>query len=185
MKKSWIYTVLAIFTLALMFTVTNNVFANESVTSSTSEVNPMGEGKPKPKPPTKPEQPGYQVSDFEKEVVALTNAERAKQGLPELKLNTKLAEVARIKSQDMVDNNYFSHDSPTYGTPFEMMTQFGIEFKSAGENIAQGQTTPQDVVKAWMDSEGHRKNILDPSFTEIGVGYVANGHYWTQMFIGN
>jgi uncharacterized protein YkwD len=84
----------------------------------------------------------------------------------------------------MVDKNYFSHTSPTYGSPFDMMKTFGITYHTAGENIAYGYPTPESVVNGWMNSEGHRKNILNSSFTEIGVGYVSNGNYWTQMFIG-
>lgn len=124
------------------------------------------------------------VSAFEKQVVELTNAERAKNGLPALTLDTNLSKVARAKSEDMSKNNYFDHTSPTYGSPFDMMKQFGISYKAAGENIAKGQTTPEQVVKAWMNSEGHRANILSDKFTHIGVGYVANGNYWTQQFIG-
>ncbi|USK58370.1 CAP domain-containing protein [Peribacillus asahii] len=124
------------------------------------------------------------VSAFEKKVVELTNAERAKQGLAPLTLDTELSKVARAKSQDMKDKNYFDHNSPTYGSPFDMMKSFGISYKSAGENIAQGQTTPEQVVQAWMNSQGHRENIMNSSFTHIGVGYVASGNYWTQMFIG-
>lgn len=120
------------------------------------------------------------------EVVKLVNAERAKAGLQPLKENWELSRVARYKSQDMIDKNYFSHTSPTYGSPFQMMKDFGISYQAAGENIAAGQRTPSEVVQAWMNSEGHRKNILSPSYTEIGVGYVKGGsygHYWTQMFI--
>ena len=83
----------------------------------------------------------------------------------------------------MKDNNYFSHTSPTYGSPFQMMKSFGISYKTAGENIAKGYKTPGAVVNGWMNSSGHRANILNSSFTRIGVGYVSNGHYWTQMFI--
>ena len=124
------------------------------------------------------------VSEYEKRVVELVNVERAKYGLSALKLNTELSAVARLKSQDMRDKNYFSHTSPTYGSPFDMMKQFGINYRTAGENIARGQRTPEEVVNGWMNSEGHRANILNSSFTEIGVGYVADGNYWTQMFIG-
>lgn len=81
-------------------------------------------------------------------------------------------------------NNYFSHTSPTYGSPFDMMRDFNVSYKTAGENIAQGQRTPEEVVQAWMNSEGHRKNILSDKFTHIGVGYQQNGHHWTQMFVG-
>ena len=124
------------------------------------------------------------VSSFEREVVRLVNEERAKNGLKPLQENWELSRVARYKSQDMVDNRYFSHTSPTYGTPFQMIKAFGLTYRTAGENIAYGQRTPQAVVSAWMNSSGHRANILNPSHTQIGVGYVANGHYWTQMFIG-
>jgi uncharacterized YkwD family protein len=125
-----------------------------------------------------------ELSAFEQEVVKLTNAEREKQGLAALKIDTELSKVARIKSQDMKDKNYFDHNSPTYGSPFDMMKQFGISYKTAGENIAQGQQTPEEVVQAWMNSQGHRENIMNSSFTHIGVGYVESGNYWTQQFIG-
>lgn len=95
----------------------------------------------------------------------------------------ELSRVARYKSQDMKDNNYFSHTSPVYGSPFQMMKNFGITYKSAAENIAKGQKTPQAVVDAWMGSSGHRANILNSSYNKIGVGYVKDGNYWTQMFI--
>ena len=84
----------------------------------------------------------------------------------------------------MADNRYFSHTSPTYGTPFQMIKAFGLSYRTAGENIAYGQRTPQQVVDGWMNSSGHRANILNAAYTQIGVGYVAAGHYWTQMFIG-
>ena len=111
------------------------------------------------------------------------NEKRAENGLKALKHNWELSRVARYKSQDMKDNRYFSHTSPTYGSPYEMMRNFGISFRRAGENIARGQRTPQAVVNAWMNSSGHRANILNASYTEIGVGYVKDGNYWTQMFI--
>lgn len=125
----------------------------------------------------------YSLSQFEQEVVTLTNKERAKYGLQPLKIDSKLSEVARIKSTDMKKNGYFSHTSPTYGSPFDMMKEFGISYRAAGENIAMGQRSPQEVVNAWMNSEGHRKNILSSNFTHIGIGHVE-GNYWTQMFIG-
>jgi len=95
----------------------------------------------------------------------------------------QVAICLKYKSQDMHDKNYFDHTSPTYGTPFTMMKNFGITYKSAGENIAKGQRSAQEVVTAWMNSEGHRANILNRSYTHIGVGYVQDGNYWTQMFI--
>lgn len=134
---------------------------------------------------TKPSTPASSsVSAYEQKVLELTNQERAKYGVPALKLDVELSKVARAKSADMKAKGYFDHNSPTYGSPFDMMKQFGITYKSAGENIAMGQRTPEEVVNAWMNSEGHRKNILNASYTNLGVGYVADGNYWTQMFIG-
>ncbi len=90
---------------------------------------------------------------------------------------------ARQKSTDMASNNYFSHTSPTYGSPFDQMKANGVTYKSAAENIAMGQRTAEEVVKGWMESPGHRQNILTPGFTHIGIGFDKNGNYWTQQFI--
>ena len=124
------------------------------------------------------------VTSFESEVAQLVNEIRVKNGLKPLTLNWELSRVARYKSQDMANKGYFSHTSPTYGNPYQMMRSFGISFRTAGENIAYGYKTPQMVVNAWMNSSGHRANILNASYTQIGVGYVAKGNHWTQMFIG-
>lgn len=122
------------------------------------------------------------VRAWEKEVVRLVNEERAKYGLSALTENWELSRVARYKAQDMCDNHYFSHTSPIYGSPFTMMSNFGISYRTAGENIAMGYATPERVVAAWMNSSGHRANILNSTYTEIGVGYVTEGHYCSQMF---
>lgn len=124
------------------------------------------------------------VRAYEQEVIRLVNVERAKAGLKALTEDWELSRVARYKSQDMHDLRYFSHTSPTYGSPFEMMKAFGIRYRTAGENIAMGYRTPAAVVQGWMNSPGHRANILNASYTKIGVGYVASGNYWTQHFIG-
>lgn len=126
------------------------------------------------------------IKSIESEVVRLVNIERSRQGLMLLTENWQLSRVARYKSADMAAKNYFSHTSPTYGSPFAMMESFGIRYSSAGENIAYGQRTAQEVMNAWMNSPGHRSNILSPSYTQIGVGYATNKNgvpYWTQMFI--
>ena len=123
------------------------------------------------------------VTAYEQEVIRLVNEIRAENGLTALTYDWELSRVARFKSQDMKDNKYFAHNSPVYGTPFEMIRNFGISYRSAGENIAKGYATPQAVVNAWMNSSGHRANILNASYTRIGVGYVSDGNYWTQMFI--
>lgn len=130
--------------------------------------------------------PAISEKNFEAQVVKLVNQERAKAGLKPLTHNWELSRVARYKSMDMRDRGYFSHTSPTYGSPFTMMNNFGIRSSAAGENIAEGQSTPQAVVTSWMNSPGHRANILSTNYTQIGVGYAAGGsgrHYWTQMFI--
>lgn len=126
------------------------------------------------------------IKSIENQVIQLTNQERAKNGLKALTPNWELSRVARFKAVDMRDKNYFSHTSPTYGDPFTMMKNFGIAYRSAGENIAAGQTTAQEVVRAWMNSQGHRANILSTNYTQIGVGYSKGGtqrFYWVQMFI--
>lgn len=126
------------------------------------------------------------ISEYEQEVARLVNVERVKRGLPPLKYNYDLGWIARLKSKDMVNKNYFSHYSPTYGSPFKMMESRGIKFVAAGENIAKGQKTPAEVMRGWMNSPGHRNNILSPIYKEIGVGVakLPNGTYcWTQMFI--
>ena len=120
---------------------------------------------------------------FEAEVVHLVNQRRAEHGLKPLIQDWQLSRVARYKSQDMKDLGYFSHTSPTYGSPFQMMKSFGISYRTAGENIAKGYALPEAVVNAWMNSPGHRANILNSTYTHIGVGYVPSGNYWTQMFI--
>lgn len=124
------------------------------------------------------------ISSVESEVLKLVNIERQKQGLSPLKLSSELSKVAKIKSQDMADKNYFSHNSPTYGSPFDMMKQFGIKYTTAGENIAKGYSSAQAVMNGWMNSPGHKANILSSNFGTLGVGYVEkNGStYWTQMF---
>ena len=125
------------------------------------------------------------VLSYESEVIRLVNEVRRENGLKALTANWELSRVARYKSQDMLNKGYFSHTSPTYGTPFQMIKAFGLSFRTAGENSARGYPTPQAVVNGWMNSSGHRANILNASYTQIGVGYVAQGNYWTQMFIGS
>lgn len=126
------------------------------------------------------------LESMEKEVFNLVNQERKKQGLSELSYNWEVARVARIKSEDMMNNGYFSHTSPTYGSPFTMLKNFGINYSAAGENIAKGQRSASEVMNSWMNSSGHRANILNTNYKEIGVGAVKDKNgtiYWTQMFI--
>lgn len=127
-----------------------------------------------------------QLTADEQEVFDLINAKRVANGLPALKINDEVQNVARIKAQDMVDSNYFSHTSPIYGSPFNMLKNFGITYKTAGENIA-GNSSNSGAVNAWMNSEGHKANILNSSFNYTGIGVVKSPKYgkiYVQMFIG-
>lgn len=157
--------------------------------------------QPKPQQPiAKPQQPTAQPkpttpaastdevqqpansSGYAAQVVTLVNQERARAGLSPLSSHAELANMALVKAKDMKNNGYFDHNSPTYGSPFDMMKSFGISYRYAGENIAMGQRTPQEVMNAWMNSPGHKANILSGNFTSIGVAYY-NGA-WVQEFIG-
>lgn len=121
---------------------------------------------------------------FEQKVIELTNNERTKHGLQPLQHDRDLSVVSKDKSKDMLNNQYFAHDSPTYGSPFDMMQAYGVDYRTAGENIAKGQRSAEEVVTAWMNSPGHRANILSNDFTHIGVGYIEEQNIWTQQFIG-
>ena len=147
--------------------------------------------KPEITPPTTPETEKPEITppttnpnaSMEQQVLDLVNQERTSRGLSALKADTAVQNVAYLKSKDMQQNNYFSHTSPTYGSPFDMLKQFNISYSAAGENIAMGYTTAEAVVDGWMNSPGHKANNLNPTYTHLGVGYYATGSYWTQLFI--
>ncbi|MBP2000207.1 putative YkwD family protein [Paenibacillus shirakamiensis] len=120
--------------------------------------------------------------DFAQQVLALVNQERSKAGAAALTISKDLSTMALDKAKDMYNNHYFDHNSPTHGSPFDMMQEYGITFSSAGENIANGQTTPAQVMKDWMNSPGHKANILNTSYKQIGIGFYNNE--WVQEFIG-
>lgn len=126
--------------------------------------------------------PSANPSQTAQAVLDLVNQERAKAGLQPLRMNGNLSSMAMVKAQDMYDHHYFDHQSPTYGSPFDMMKARGIAYSTAGENIAQGQTSPAEVMNEWMNSPGHRANILNGSFTQIGIANYNNE--WVQEFIG-
>ena len=142
---------------------------------------------PAEQPKAPAQQPQQNVSNArhsltanEVKLVELVNSARANAGLAPLAIDVDLSYVARVKSQDMHDNKYFSHTSPTYGSPFDMMKKFGIQYRSAAENIARTSSV-ESAHNGFMNSEGHRNNIMNPRFTHIGIG-IYNGYY-TQMFI--
>lgn len=127
------------------------------------------------------------VSSYASEVADIVNQERTSQDLSPLSYDSQLAELAQKKAEDMAENGYFSHQSPTYGSAFDMMNEAGISYRSAGENIARGQRTPEAVMDSWMNSSGHRANILSSSYSSVGVGYAEDENgtaYWVQMFLG-
>lgn len=119
---------------------------------------------------------------FMTKVVYLVNLERRKAGLRPLTVDAKTSGASRLKATDMSKNRYFNHTSPTYGSPFNLLKLQKISYRAAGENIAMGHLSPESVMKGWMNSEGHRRNILNPNFKSIGVAYY-NG-YWVQLFVG-
>ena len=126
------------------------------------------------------------MNSDEKEVFDLINKQRTNNGLAALKNDSEVQRVARIKAQDMVDNNYFSHTSPTYGSPFDMLKSFKISYKTAGENIA-GNSSNSSAVTAWMNSSGHKANILNSNFNYTGIGVVSSPKYgkmYVQLFVG-
>lgn len=145
---------------------------------------PKPEPEPQPEPAPQPAPQG--LTDDERLMVQLVNAERAKAGLAPLEVDMRVVQTARIKSQDMITYNYFSHDSPRLGSPFDLMKSAGIQYRTAGENIAGNQTV-EAAHRALMNSSGHRANILNRSFKKIGIGIIKGGRYGlmvTQQFIG-
>lgn len=158
-----------------------NIYPNRPVTQPTKPTQPT----PAPTMPTNPA-PSTGLTTDEAKMVNLVNQARNGQGVKALTVNSQLVTLARRKSQDMVDKNYFSHTSPTYGSPFDMMKSAGVKYSTAGENIA-GAATTESAHQNLMNSPGHRANILNSSFTQIGIGIVSGSQYgkiFTQMFIG-
>ena len=119
---------------------------------------------------------------FEYEVLRLVNIERAKRGIAPLQMNKDLHITARIKAEEMVFYNYYSHYSPVSGSASELIESRGKRYYGTGENIAKGQTTPEQVMNSWMNSSGHKANILNPNYLYIGVGYYQD--HWVQQFAG-
>jgi len=171
-------------------------YINVAWTTAPKTTTPAATPKPAPKPaPTPAPTPAppplttpapADVTEEEQALLNLINKARSDAGAAPLAFDKDLVSTARLKAQDMVAKNYFSHQSPTYGSPFDMMRQFGISFKTAGENIAGNQTI-EGAFKSWMDSEGHRKNILNPNFNYTGIGIAPSktyGKILVQQFIG-
>lgn len=148
--------------------------------------NPEPKPQPEPQPQPKPDDGSITLTQAEQQMINLVNQERQQAGLKPLAVDYRLVRLARLKSQDMIDKGYFSHQSPTYGSPFDMMKNAGISYRWAGENIA-GAGSVDRAHNGLMNSEGHRANILKSDFTHIGIGVINGGPYgmmFTQMFIG-
>lgn len=118
-----------------------------------------------------------------RQVVSLVNQQRSANGLSAVKLNDTVSAAAQLRAEECAAS--FSHTRPNGASCFTALREMGVNYSGAAENIAYGQDTPQEVVNAWMNSDGHRKNILNGKYTEIGIGYaVINGTpYWSQFFI--
>lgn len=158
---------------------TNWCIDNSLPSGSPAEPTPI---TPTPQTPTTPSpQTTTTTTQFEQQVLQLVNKQRANVGQAALVMEDNLSKMAMVKAQDMYNNNYFDHNSPTYGSPFDMMDKFQITYNSAGENIAKGQTSPEQVMNDWMNSPGHRANILNSGFTKVGIAHY-NGD-WVQEFI--
>lgn len=169
--------------------------------NSNNKVTPVVPGTTKTPAPTKPApspvkppvddnettQPQTQgLTADEQKMLNLINAERKKAGLQPLAIDMRLVTISRLKSKDMIDKNYFSHTSPTYGSPFDMLKAHGVSYRYAGENLA-GASTVERAHTNLMNSPGHRANILNPNYNYVGIGIVDGGSYgkmFTQIFIG-
>lgn len=127
------------------------------------------------------------IAQYTAKVLELVNQERAKAGVAPLVINNKLSKMAQIKAEDIFEHNYWGHTSPIYGSPSEMAKAFGITNKGCGENLCWYADTPEEAVTSWMGSEGHKANILNPKYTQIGLGVYASKQYgskvWVQEFI--
>lgn len=152
-----------------------------------TEPDPEPTPDPVPVQPTEPDpeptqNPNASLSSFASQVVNLVNQERAKAGLSAVTVDSKVQQAAQVRAAEQARS--FSHTRPNGTSCFTALKEAGVNYRGAGENIAYGQTTPQAVMTAWMNSSGHRANILNAKYSKIGVGYtVINGvPYWAQMF---
>lgn len=174
-------------------TIAETVYENEDLSTLIYDFNrdAIGDNPEQIEPGTRLVMPLQTSQDFTNRVIQLTNIERKKAGLRELKYEARLATAAYRNSQNMALQDYFSHTQPNGSTMGDCIKATGYQFSRAAENISGGQSTPEAAVQAWMKSPGHRANILKPELQEIGVGYyfLANDtgkikfkHYWTQVF---
>lgn len=146
------------------------------------EETPPAEEAPPQEEPDAPEESGG-VQEAAEAVASLVNAARRDAGLSELELDADLCAAAQARAQEIAQS--FSHTRPDGSSCFTILEEFGVSYRAAGENIAMGQRTPEEVTDGWMNSSGHRANILNGTFTSIGVGYYVDGAgaaHWVQIF---
>lgn len=146
------------------------------------EETPPAEEAPPQEEPDAPEESGG-VQEAAEAVTSLVNAARRDAGLSELELDADLCAAAQARAQEIAQS--FSHTRPDGSSCFTILEEFGVSYRAAGENIAMGQRTPEEVMDGWMNSSGHRANILNGTFTSIGVGYYVDGAgaaHWVQIF---
>lgn len=146
------------------------------------EETPPAEEAPPQEEPDAPEESGG-VQEAAEAVASLVNAARRDAGLSELELDADLCAAAQARAQEIAQS--FSHTRPDGSSCFTILEEFGISYRAAGESIAMGQRTPEEVMDGWMNSSGHRANILNGTFTSIGVGYYVDGAgaaHWVQIF---
>ena len=183
-------------------TLTGEADAKTYIAIQTQYKNNNGQTKPDPSPPVtpsnpdQPQKPGTgtvnpsvplpsELTADEKEMVQLVNKERANSGLAPYQVDMQLVKVARVKAQEMVDKGYFSHTSPTYGSPFQMMESFGINYRAAAENIAQNPSV-SGAHQMFMNSSGHKANIMSSAYDYVGIAVVNGGPHgktFVQMFL--
>ncbi|MFZ5815201.1 MAG: CAP domain-containing protein [Bacillota bacterium] len=157
-----------------------------TTTASTAKTAPTATAPKSPATTTPTTTTTAGLTAAEQQMLNLVNQERAKNGLAPLKADLQLTQLARLKSQDMIKHNYFSHQSPTYGSPFDMMKRYGVSYRTAGENLA-GNSSVTGAHTGLMNSPGHRANILSTKYTHVGIGIAQGGSYgmmFTQMFVG-
>lgn len=167
LKRVVLFFIFFTFIFSIILSTTSKATAAENITGNESENQVIA------------------ISDEEQEVLNLINEYRNENGLEDLTIDKKLQETAKIKADDLVENNYFSHTSPILGTPFELMKSQGIRYKIAGENLA-GNISSEKAVEAWINSKDHRENILEKKFHKTGICVVESpvyGKIYVQLFM--
>jgi uncharacterized protein YkwD len=184
-KKKFIYflivAVMAFGSTAISSGLTKAALSASAIPIQNSNIKPSMKNTPAVTPQL------LAQSDFQAQLLQLLNAERQKIGAPPLRISSQLAQAAQRHADDMANNNFLSHEGSDGSTMESRIQETGYAFSAIAENVAGGQPTPESVIQTWLNSSGHRRNMLNPEYTEIGIGYATNSssqytHYWTQVF---